>query len=273
MNRTPSFKERPNENDRPSKVPNTLFIQFYDAAAVEPMKSSAVANIRHHLRAESDPKFAEQSQRYFKTGPGEYGEGDKFIGIRVPVLRSIAKQHRDLPLADTEALLRSQIHEERLLALLILVMRYDKGDATVRKDVFDLYCRNLQFVNNWDLVDSSAHLIVGPFLQNRSRRLLHRLAKSDVLWERRIAIMSTFTFIKDGEFDETLKIAESLLHDDEDLIHKAVGWMLREVGNRDRPVEEAFLKRHCHDMPRTMLRYAIEKFPEQQRKRYLHGTF
>lgn len=237
------------------------------------MRSSLIADIRHRLQTVSDSKFAEQSQRYFKTGPGEYGEGDKFIGIRVPVLRRIAKQHRDLPLANAEALVRSPVHEERLLALLILVMRYDKGDATVRKDVFDLYCGNMQFVNNWDLVDSSAHLIVGPFLQNRNRRLLHRLAKSDVLWKRRIAIMSTFAYIKDGEFDETLKIAESLLSDEEDLIHKAVGWMLREVGNRDRLVEEAFLKRHSHDMPRTMLRYAIEKFPEQQRKRYLHGTF
>ena len=235
------------------------------------MKSLLVANIRHHLQAESDPTFAEQSQRYFKTGTGGYGEGDKFIGIRVPILRSVAKQHRDLPLADAEALLRSPIHEERLLALLILVMRYDQGNVSVRKDVFDLYCRNMQFVNNWDLVDSSAHLIVGPFLQNRSRRLLHRLAKSNVLWERRIAIMSTFAYIKAGEFDETLKITETLLHDDDDLIHKAVGWMLREVGNRDRSVEETFLKRHYHDMPRTMLRYAIEKFPEQQRKRYLDG--
>lgn len=237
------------------------------------MKSLLIADIRDHLQTVCDSKFAEQSQRYFKTGPGEYGEGDKFIGIRVPVLRSFAKQHRDLPLADTEELLRSPIHEERLLALLILVMRYDKGDATVRKDVFDLYCRNMRFVNNWDLVDSSAHLIVGPYLRNRNRRLLHQLAKSGVLWERRIAIMSTFAYIKDGEFDEALKIAETLLSDEEDLIHKAVGWMLREIGIRDRPVEEAFLKKYCHDMPRTMLRYAIEKFPEQQRKRYLHGTF
>ena len=235
------------------------------------MKSSLVADIRRHLQTISDPKFAEQSQRYFKTGPGDYGEGDQFIGVRVPVLRSIAKQHRDLSLADAELLLQSPIHEERLLALLILVIRYDKGREAVRKDVFDLYCRNMRFVNNWDLVDSSAHLLVGPYLQNRSRRLLHHLAKSKVLWERRIAIMSTFAYIKAGEFDETLKLAETLLHDDHDLIHKAVGWMLREIGNRHREVEEAFLKKHYHHMPRTMLRYAIEKFPEQQRKRYLDG--
>jgi 3-methyladenine DNA glycosylase AlkD len=236
------------------------------------MKPSLVADIRHHLQKISDPKFAEQSQRYFKTGPGEYGAGDTFIGVRVPLLRGISKRHRDLPLNDAESLLQSAIHEERLLALFLLVRRYDKGDVSERKDVFDLYCRNMRFVNNWDSVDSSAHFIVGPFLQDRSRRLLHQLAKSDVLWERRTAIMSTFAYIKNGEFDETLKVATTLLHDKEDLIHKAVGWMLREVGNRCRDAEEEFLKTYYRNMPRTMLRYAIEKFPEQRRKRYLDGT-
>ena len=230
-----------------------------------------VSKIRKQLREMADSTIAEHSQRFFKTGPDEYGEGDKFIGIRVPVLRRLAKQHRDISLGETEALLQSLIHEERLLALLILVLKYENGDSSVQTDAFDAYCRNMQFVNNWDLVDSSAHKIVGDYLRNRSRRLLHRLSKSQVLWERRIAIISTLAYINDGEFEETLKIAEILLHDEEDLIHKAVGWMLREVGNQDRKVEEAFLKEHYREMPRTMLRYAIEKFPETKRKRYLNG--
>ena len=232
---------------------------------------TGVTEIRSQLRALSDPKIAEHSQRFFKTGPGEYGEGDEFIGIRVPVLRRVAKDHRELPVSEAEQLLQSKIHEERLLALLILVMRYRRGDDSVRKKVFDTYCHNLRFVNNWDLVDSSAHLIVGPHLASRSKRKLHQWAKSRNLWERRIAILSTLAYIKDGEFGETIKIAATLLHDGEDLIHKAVGWMLREVGNRDRKVEEEFLKKHYQQMPRTMLRYAIEKFPEAKRKRYLLG--
>ncbi len=235
------------------------------------MSSTTIAEVRKQLRELADPTIAEHSQRFFKTGPGEYGEGDKFIGIRVPVLRQLAKQHRDIPLSDSGLLLQSPVHEERLLALLLLVRKFDKGDKAVRKQVFDLYCRNLKFVNNWDLVDSSAHLIVGPQLENQSRRILHRWAKSKNLWERRIAIMSTLAYIKQEEFDESLTIAKILLHDKEDLIHKAVGWMLREIGNRNRHIEEAFLKQHYQEMPRTMLRYAIEKFPEAKRKRYLAG--
>ncbi len=237
----------------------------------EAMTSSAIADIQNQLHELGDPEIAEHSQRFFKTGPGEYGEGDEFIGIRVPVLRKLARQHRGMSLIDTELLLQSPIHEERLLALFILVLQYEKADGPVRKRVFDLYCQNMKFVNNWDLVDSSAHKIIGDYLRNRSKRLLHRLAKSGVLWERRIAIMSTAAYINDGEFGETLKIAEVLLHDDQDLIHKALGWMLREIGNRDRKVEETFLKSHYKEMPRTMLRYAIEKFPETKRKRYLTG--
>ena len=159
-----------------------------------------------------------------------------------------------------------------LLALFILVKRYEHSNATARKEVFALYQRNMRFVNSWDLVDSSAHKIIGDFLRNRSKRLLRRLAKSGVLWERRIAIISTMAYIKDGEFGETLKTGEELIRDDEDLIHKAVGWMLREIGNRDRKVEEAFLKKHYKAMPRTMLRYAIEKLPETKRRRFLAGT-
>jgi len=236
------------------------------------MLSSTVADIRAQVRELSDPTVAEHSQRFFKTGPGEYGEGDRFVGVRVPALRRLAQQHRGVSLRVAELLLQSPIHEERLLALFILVKRYEQGEAAVRKDVFDLYQRNMRFVNSWDLVDSSAHKIIGDFLRNRSRRLLHRLAKSVVLWERRIAIISTMAYISDGEFGETLKISEQLLRDDEDLIHKAVGWMLREIGNRDRKAEEAFLKKHYKEMPRTMLRYAIEKLPETKRRRFLAGT-
>ncbi len=236
------------------------------------MLSSTVADIRVQVRELSDPRVAEHSQRFFKTGPGEYGEGDTFVGVRVPALRRLAQQHRGVSLRVAERLLQSPIHEERLLALFILVKRYEHSNATGRKEVFDLYQRNMRFVNSWDLVDSSAHKIIGDFLRNRSRRLLRRLAKSGVLWERRIAIISTMAYINDGEFGETFKIAEELLRDDEDLIHKAVGWMLREIGNRDRKVEEAFLKKHYKAMPRTMLRYAIEKLPETKRRRFLAGT-
>jgi len=236
------------------------------------MPSSTIANIRAQVRELSDLRVAEHSQRFFKTGPGEYGEGDTFVGIRVPALRRLAQQHRDASLRVAGRLLQSPIHEERLLALFVLVKRYERGNATARKEVFDLYLRNMRFVNNWDLVDSSAHKIIGDFLRNRSRRLLRRLAKSDVLWERRIAIISTMAYIDDGEFGDTLEIAKELLRDEEDLIHKAVGWMLREVGNRDQKVEEAFLKKHYKVMPRTMLRYAIEKLPKTKRRRFLTGT-
>ena len=235
------------------------------------MSSPRVADIRAQLKALSDPGVAEHAQRFFRTGPGEYGEGDRFIGIRVPVLRRLARQHQSLALRDTERLLRSPIHEERLLAVLLLVRRYEQGDATIREEVFDLYRQNMRFVNGWDLVDSSAYKILGDFLRGRSRTLLRRLARSRVLWERRIAIISTLAYIKDDDFGDTLAIAEVLLHDHEDLIHKAVGWMLREVGNRNRKVEEAFLEKHYQEMPRTMLRYAIEKFPETKRQRFLTG--
>jgi 3-methyladenine DNA glycosylase AlkD len=228
-------------------------------------------SISKRLRKLGSKKQAAISQRFFKTGPGEYGEGDIFLGVKVPVLRELAKDYLDLSLNDVKTILGSKYHEERLLALLILVSGFKKGDAGTRQEIYDLYLKNISSVNNWDLVDLSAHYIVGPFLTNKSRGPLYRLAKSKNLWERRIAIMSTFHFIKKGEFSETLKIAERLLADREDLIHKAVGWMLREIGKRHLQSEEIFLKKHYHNMPRTMLRYAIEKFPEPKRKRYLKG--
>lgn len=210
-------------------------------------------------------------QRFFKTAPGEYGAGDVFVGLRVPELRQLAKRYQALPLSEIIRLLHSPIHEARLLALFILVQAYRRGTVPIQKQIFKQYLQNTSFINNWDLVDASAEHIVGAHLRHRRRSPLRTLAVSGLLWDRRIAIMATFHYIKHGEFAETLRIAEQLLHDPEDLIHKAVGWMLREIGKRDRPAEEAFLKAHYQIMPRTMLRYAIEKFPAKLRRRYLKG--
>jgi 3-methyladenine DNA glycosylase AlkD len=219
----------------------------------------------------ADPVIAEHSQRFFKTGPGEYGEGDLFLGIRVPVLRRQARDFGDLPLKETQRVLRSAYHEERLCALLVMVLQFERGDETEKERIFRMYLRNTRHVNNWDLVDLSAHKIVGAYLADRDRGLLDKLARSASLWERRIGIISTYHFIKNHDFEDTLRIAEILLADAEDLIQKAVGWMLREVGNRDAMAERAFLAERYKRMPRTMLRYAIEKFPERERKRYLAG--
>lgn len=227
--------------------------------------------IQAAVRAQADPRHAEASLRFFKTGPGEYGEGDRFLGVRVPVLRKLARRYRSLPEGEVLELLVSVCHEERLLALLIMVEQYRRADVQGRKRLYQQYLDHTASVNNWDLVDSSAEHIVGAWLAARSRRPLFRFAQSTNLWERRIAIMATFHFIKQRDFATTLELAAILLTDPEDLIHKAVGWMLREVGNRDRAVEEVFLRQHYRDMPRTMLRYAIEKFPEPLRQQYLKG--
>jgi len=216
--------------------------------------------------------IAEHSTRFFKTGPGEYAEGDHFHGIRVPVLRQQVRQFHTLDSTETLKLLHSGIHEERLLALLILVDQFRRGQQAQQHEIYRLYLANTATINNWDLVDSSAHLIVGPWLETRSRQPLYDLATSSSLWERRIAMMATFHFIRQGEFGETFKIADMLLHDQHDLIHKIVGWMLREAGNRDHEAEVAFLLPRYRNMPRTMLRYAIEKFPEQERLSFLKGT-
>jgi 3-methyladenine DNA glycosylase AlkD len=230
-----------------------------------------VQEIRTGLRKLGNKKRATVSQRFFKTGPGEYGEGDIFLGITVPELRKLAMKYQDITPTEVLQLLQSAIHEERLLALLILVRAYAGGDEHSKKKIYALYLRNTQYINNWDLVDTSAEHIVGAFLTGKSKKPLSVLAQSSDLWERRIAIMATFHFIKRGEFAETLKIARTLLSDEEDLIHKAVGWMLREVGKRHLQIEERFLKEHYKKMPRTMLRYAIERFPESKRQRYLRG--
>ena len=206
---------------------------------------------------------------FFKTGPGEYGEGDVFVGVRVPAIRKVAKEFQSLPLSEVVRLLHSKIHEERLAALVILVLQAAQGNGETRTQVYDLYLANTKYINNWDLVDLSAPQLVGRYLEARSRRPLYRLATSSWLWDRRISILATFHFIRQGDFGDTFTIAEMLLADKEDLIHKAVGWMLREVGKRDQAVLESFLDKHCPIMPRTMLRYAIEKFPDKKRQGYL----
>ena len=230
-------------------------------------------DVKARMRELADPVVADHSARFFKTGPGEYGEGDRFHGIRVPRVRELVREFRHLPDRSVLALLRSSMHEERLFGVLSLVQRYQAANDDRRgAHVARHYLENLDFVNNWDLVDSSAHKILGPELAGGDRSLLVRLARSDDLWRRRVAIMSTLHFINHDDFDDTFAIADLLLTDEHDLIHKAVGWMLREVGNRDRAAEEAFLADRYRTMPRTMLRYAIEKFPESRRKAYLKGT-
>jgi len=221
------------------------------------------------LRRESSVQDAKFLQRFFKTAPGEYGAGDCFIGIRVPVLRKLARGFCSLGLREVTALLHSPIHEERLLALLILADAFQRADETGRAAVYELYLNNLDHINNWDLVDTSAPHIIGRHLAQRPRDVLFGLARSNNLWHRRVAVLSTFYFIRQDDFADTLRLAEQLRDDKHDLIHKAVGWMLREIGKRDAAVLKAFLRQHAALMPRTMLRYAIERFPERERQRHL----
>ena len=227
------------------------------------------------LRQLGDDAAAQFAQRFFKTGPGEYGEGDRFLGIRVPQLRGLVRGMRDAGLEVALPLLKSGWHEARAVGLMLLVKRYRRGDEATRQRIYDLYLKHSRFINNWDLVDLSAEHIVGAWLADKPalrKVVLTRLAQSELLWERRIAILATFHYIKQGDYTETLRIARLLLKDDEDLIQKAVGWMLREVGKRiGEDKEESFLRRHYRQMPRTMLRYAIERFAEPKRKRYLLG--
>ena len=227
---------------------------------------------KKELRKYASKEKADILSRFFKTGRGEYGEGDIFIGAVVPDIRKIAKKYQDLPLKIAIKLLRSPIHEERILALLIMVLKFQKAQTEAQKKaVYNAYLANTKYINNWDLVDLSSHEIVGNFLLNKSKKELYSLSKSESLWERRISIVSTHRFIRNGRFKDTLKIARILLKDSHDLIHKAAGWMLREVGKRDLDVLENFLKDHYKSMPRTMLRYSIEKFPENKRLKYLNG--
>ena len=229
--------------------------------------------VRAQLRALANPAIAAHAARFFKAGRGEYGEGDRFLGIRVPVLRRVARERRDASVATMFALLRSPLHEERLLALLLLVAAFRRADERGRERIYRGYTRAIRrCVNNWDLVDTSAPDIVGQFLEHRGRESLAALARSKNLWERRVAILATFWFIRRNDFASTLAIAKLLIADEHDLIHKAVGWMLREVGKRDADAAARFLDRHHGHMPRTMLRYAIEKLPAGKRRAYLEGS-
>jgi 3-methyladenine DNA glycosylase AlkD len=228
-----------------------------------------LAGLRQRLHRIASPADAKFLQRYFKTAPEEYGEGDQFIGIRVPVLRRLTCEFRSLPLSAAIELLQSPIHEERLLALLILTDACRRADESGRVAIYRLYLKNLSHVNNWDLVDCSAPRIVGRHLEERPRKILFRLARSKILWNRRVAVLATFHFIRQDDFGDSLRLAEFLLDDGHDLMHKAVGWMLREIGKRDLAELKQFLRKHAARMLRTMLRYAIEKMPERKRQFYL----
>lgn len=237
------------------------------------MFSKMLGDLRSEIQKLANPQKAKILSGYFKTGKGEYGYGDKFLGINVPDVRKVAKGYVGLSLPDVKKLLQSKIHEQRSAAVEILLMQYQKGDEKKKKEIFSFCLANTKYINNWDLVDGLAPKIIGSWLSDKSKEIIYKLAVSENLWERRIAIISTLTFIRNGQFEDTFKIAEILLKDEHDLIHKAVGWMLREVGKLDRGAEERFLDRHCSRMPRTALRYAIEKFPQNLRQRYLKLKF
>ena len=228
-------------------------------------------NVKNQLLKLGDPVRAVHSLRFFKTGKGQYGEGDKFIGCTVPQTRSVAAMYTNLTLNDVSKLLNDEIHECRLCALVILTNKYNKANELERYEILNFYLANTKRINNWDLVDISAHKIVGDWFKNREdRSLLQELANSKLLWDQRIAIVTTYTFIRNNDFNETLMLSEKFLTHKHDLMHKACGWMLREVGKRDEATLTYFLDKHAHHMPRTMLRYTIEKFPEELRKHYLN---
>ena len=235
------------------------------------LQATTAVDVRRALSDQAHPDRAAGATRFFKCGPGEYGEGDVFIGVTVPAQRAIARQFRDLPLVETGKLLTSRIHEERLTALLILVDQFTRtSDDRLRKSIFMLYMKHLRFINNWDLVDTSAAPIVGGWLADKPRDLLDRLARSNQLWSRRVAIIATFHYIHRGDHRDAIRIATLLVDDEHDLIHKAVGWMLREVGKRaDGRALDRFLEQHAATMPRTMLRYAIEHRPAAERRRWM----
>lgn len=230
-----------------------------------------LADLIKDLQRERNPKQAKLLQGFFKTGKGDYGEGDFFLGIKVPVTRDIAKKYVGMNLKNIEMLLKSKVHEHRLAGLLILVDKFKQGDERERGNIYNFYLKNSRRVNNWDLVDLTAHKIVGEFLKDKRRDKLYELAQSDNLWKKRIAIISCFAYIKDEDFKDAFRISEILLDESHDLIHKAVGWVLREIGKKNQEEEERFLRKHYKEMPRTMLRYAIERFPEKLRKNYLRG--
>lgn len=246
-------------------------------------------HVRNELKKLADKKKAQDLKWFFKTGPGEYGEGDEFIGVVMPKIRIVVAKYWQLPLEETIPLVRSKIHEERMAGLLILVKKYEhagkqknlsqrKNDFTSEKifqaeekKIYNLYFSNKKYINNWDLIDVTCRHVIGKYLYDKDRDILFKLAVSKSLWDRRLSIISTFYFIGENDFATSLAISEILVHDKEDLIQKAVGWMLREIGNRDKEAELMFLHKHYKTMPRTMLRYAIEKFPEEERQAFLKG--
>lgn len=230
-----------------------------------------MTSLKQKISQLANPQKAKDLQWFFKTGKGQYGEGDVFLGLTVGQQRAVAKKFKEIELEKLKPLLNSKIHEERLTSLLILVQKFEKGNEAEKKLVYKFYFDNVQGVNNWDLVDLTAPKIVGAWLLDKDRKFLFKLAKSNDLWEKRISIIATFAFIREKDFEDSLAIAEILLQDKHDLIHKAVGWMLREIGKKDLAVEETFLKKHYKEMPRTMLRYAIERFEEEKRLNYLKG--
>jgi 3-methyladenine DNA glycosylase AlkD len=236
-------------------------------------KPPRLSDLKLELNHAADPERASNLAWFFKTGPGQYGEGDRFLGITVPAQRKIARRYRHLPLTDVKKLLASRIHEHRFSALTILVAQFEAGDDQTRTAVFDFYLANAKLVNSWDLVDTSSPYIVGEHLLTRSRKVLYRLAKSHNLWERRIAIVSTLAFIRRGDIADVFTLAKLMLQDEHDLMHKATGWMLREAGKRSLPDLLAFLAANYSEVPRTALRYAIERLPEEQRRRALRGQF
>ena len=239
----------------------------------KPTSTLTQPDLQRELARAADPQSARGLAVFFKTGKGEYGEGDEFCGITVPVLRKIAKRYLHLRLADVKKLLSSRVHEHRFAALEILVFQFEAGDKSAKEKMFDFYLKHTRYINNWDLVDTSAPYIVGEHLATRPRKILYRLAKSSNIWERRIAIVATAAFIKRGDLKDTFGISALLLKDKHDLIHKAVGWMLREAGKRSEPAMLKFLAQHYSVMPRTALRYAIERVPQAQRRGILKGIF
>ena len=234
----------------------------------KPRQLSATAALRE-MRRYASPTRAKHSLRYFKTGPGQYGEGDRFLGLSLPQIRTVSRRFRDLPLKDIDRLLASSWHEARLIALIVLTMQYSRADDRTRARLYRLYVSRTDRINNWDLVDVSAHRIVGPYLLERNRAPLYRMARSRLVWDRRIALIATAHFIRQGQFADTLRLATQLHGDTHDLIHKAMGWMLREVGKKDERALRRYLDRHAGALPRTALRYALERLPASVRKRYM----
>ena len=228
-----------------------------------------LTQLKKDLQKLKNPKKAKILARFFKTGKGEYGYGDVFLGLMVPESRKIAIKYKDMPFNDIKTLLKSKIHEERLIALLMLVHNYKNGNTAEKEKIYNFYLKNTKLINNWDLVDLTADKIIGAHLIDKDKSILYKLARSGNVWERRIAIISTFYFIRNGKYEETFRISKLLLNDKYDLIHKAVGWMLRELGKRNQEEEEKFLRKYFKNMPRTMLRYAIERFEEDKKKFYL----